>query len=249
MALVKDDAIAYPPLDIPKPVADDVWVVDGGPLRVMGLVPVPIRMTVLRLAGGDLLLHSPTRFLPALRRSLQALGPIGHLVAPSMAHWTHVKEWQDAIPQAVCWAAPGLRQRRQVRRSGMRFDHDLGDIAPRQWADEIEQIVVRGIGGYSEVAMFHRPSRTLLLCDLVQNLESGKLPPLARIFAGLSGNTAPQGRAPAYLRTIVRLQGAASRHAARRLVALRPDRVIFAHGSWFESDGPERLERSLAWLL
>ena len=27
----------YPPLDVPKPVAESVWVVDGGPQRVFGL--------------------------------------------------------------------------------------------------------------------------------------------------------------------------------------------------------------------
>ena len=35
----------------------------------------------------------------------------------------------------------------------------------------------------------------------------------------------------------------------RRLLALNPRRVIFAHGAWFEEDGAHRLRRSLQWLL
>ena len=62
MALFSADDITYPPLDVPKPVADGVWIVDSGPLRVFGLLGLPIRMTALQLSSGDMLMHSPTRF-------------------------------------------------------------------------------------------------------------------------------------------------------------------------------------------
>ena len=88
----------------------------------------------------------------------------------------------------------------------------------------------------------------MILADLVQNLEPAKLPPAVRAFALAAGNAAPRGRAPVYLRAIVRMKGEAARSAARRLLALRPERVIFAHGRWFEENGAAELERSLAWL-
>ena len=34
-----------------------------------------------------------------------------------------------------------------------------------------------------------------------------------------------------------------------RLVALDPERVIFAHGRWFERNGAAQLRRSFGWLL
>lgn len=239
----------YPPLDVPKPVADELWVVDSGPLMAFGLVPIPLRMTVIRLPDGALLLHSPTRFEGALHRALEALGPIGHLVAPNSAHWMFVRDWQGHVPGAVTWAAPGLRDRRPVKRSGVRLDHDLGPATSALWPAAVEQIEVPGIGGFREVALFHRASRTLVLTDLVDNLEPRKLPRLVRPFASLVGATAPDGRAPVYLRAVVKARGAEARDAARRLVALRPERVIFTHGSWFETDATARLERSLRWLL
>ena len=60
MTLFSADDITYPPLDVPKPVADGVWIVDSGPLRVFGLLGLPIRMTALQLSSGDMLMHSPT---------------------------------------------------------------------------------------------------------------------------------------------------------------------------------------------
>ena len=41
--------VTYPPLDVLKPVTEDLFIVDSGPLRIMGL-PLPVRMTVIRLA-------------------------------------------------------------------------------------------------------------------------------------------------------------------------------------------------------
>jgi hypothetical protein len=245
---VSDDRVIYAPVDVLKPVAEGVFIVDSGPLRIMGL-PLPVRMTVVRLASGEVLLHSPTRYDPRLRDQIQAVGPIRHLVAPNVAHWSFLKDWQRECPDAVTWAAPGLRERSQVKASGVRVDHDLPERSRPEWAADIEQVIVPGAAGFREVAFFHRPSRTLILTDLVVNLEAQKLPLPARAFAWATGTLAPDGRAPAYLRLIVKRRSAAARTAASELVAVAPERVIFAHGRWFDRDGTAQLRRSLAWLL
>jgi glyoxylase-like metal-dependent hydrolase (beta-lactamase superfamily II) len=248
MELMPADRVTYPPLDVPKPVADGVWIVDSGPLRMMGL-PLPVRMTVLKLSNGDVLLHSPTRFDPALKRELEALGPIRHLVAPNIAHWSFLKDWQQHCPDAVTWAAPNLRQRAQVKASGVRIDRDLPAESPPEWAGDIEQAMIPGAAGFREIAFFHRPSRTLVLTDLIVNLEGDKLPLPARAFAWITGVLAPDGKAPAYLRVIVKRRAETARKAVERLVALAPERVIFAHGRWFERDGAARLRGAFRWLL
>ena len=245
---MNDDRITYPPLDHPKPLGGGVWVVDSGPLRLMGL-PLPVRMTVLRLEGGELLLHSPTRFGPELKRALDEIGQVRHLVAPSIAHWTFLKDWQQHCPDAVTWAAPGLRKRAQVKASGVRLDRDLPTESPPEWAGEIELVVVPGGAGFREVAFFHRPARTLVLTDLIVNLEADKLPLQARAFAWLTGTLAPDGKAPAYVRWIVKRRRAEAAAAVARLVALAPERVLFAHGAWFARDGTERLRRAFSWLI
>ncbi len=85
------EGVGYPPLDMPKPVADGVFIVDSLlPGRLGSFLPV--RMTVVRLSNGDLLLHSPTGFKPALQRALEAIGPIRHLVAPNFAHWMFLQD-------------------------------------------------------------------------------------------------------------------------------------------------------------
>lgn len=54
-----------------KPLVDNVWLVDGPVVRMSahGLhIPFPTRMTVVRLASGDLWLHSPVALSEALPR-------------------------------------------------------------------------------------------------------------------------------------------------------------------------------------
>jgi hypothetical protein len=251
--LGRDDAhthhqVAYPPLDTPKPVAEGVFIVDSLLPNALGAV-IATRMTVLRLPDGGLLLHSPTRYSRALRAELEAIGPIRHLVAPNIAHWTFMKDWQDALPDAVTWAAPGLRDRAQVRRSGLRLDHDLEDTAPEAWGGGIEIVAVPGGGGFREITLFHEPTRTLVLTDIVMNLEAPKVPLPIRPLVWLFGSLAPDGMPPPYLRALVRWRHAEAANAAERLIGLGPDRVIFSHGRWFEGDAMPALRRSLRWLL
>ncbi|SFL19248.1 DUF4336 domain-containing protein [Methylorubrum salsuginis] len=241
----------YPPLDTLKPVAADLWIVDSGPLS--GSLPLPVRMTVVKLSDGTVWLHSPTRFDEGLARTIEAIGPVRHLVAPNIAHWTFLAGWQRRFPEAVTWAAPNLRHRGQVRRKveagDLRLDRDLGEQSPEDWASDIRQTVVPGGLRFREVAFFHAPSRSLILTDLVLNLEPHKLPWHLRLPMRLAGATAPDGRAPIYLRLTVRLGGRAASRAAAALVALAPQRVLFAHGAWFERDATPALRRSLRWLL
>jgi Domain of unknown function (DUF4336) len=238
----------YPPVDNLKPVAEGVWIVDSGPLKAYGLT-LPLRMTVVRLSSGDLWLHSPTRFDGALKREMEKIGPIRHLVAPDIAHWKYVREWQRAFPEATTWAAPGLRDRAQVKQSPLRIDRDLGEDAPSEWAEDMDQVVVRGGLGFSEVDVFHKPTKTLVLTDLIVNLEARKLPPVARAGARLVGVLAPDGKAPLYLRMILRMRREEAARALARMIDWAPERVIFSHGSWFERDGTARLRRAFAWLL
>jgi hypothetical protein len=212
-------------------------------------MPLPVRMTVIRLANGDLWLHSPTRFDDSLRRELEAVGPIRHLVAPNIAHWTFLQTWQQRCPDALTWTAPNLSKRSQVRRSGLRVDRIIGDAPAPEWASDLHYVVVPGGLGFREVAFFHQPTSTLVLTDLVLNLEPEKMPAVTRPLLRLAGMTAPDGQPPPYLRAIVKLRRREAAGAAKRLLDLGPERVVFAHGAWFERDGRAALQRSLRWLL
>jgi hypothetical protein len=248
MDKAESSRVVYPPLDVLKPVAPDIWVVDSGPLRALGL-SIPIRMSVVKLQSGDVWLHSPTRYVQSLRQEIERIGRIGHLVAPSVAHWKFIEEWQQRCPNAVSWAAPGLSSRRPVTKSNVIFHAELQPQPPDLWKSDLDQLIIRGGLGISEVAFLHKPTRTLILTDLIENFEKEKLSPLLRPVVRLAGAMAPFGKAPVYYRMAVAMNRKEAAAAARRLIQWAPDRVIFAHGRWFESDATAQLQHSLRWLI
>lgn len=241
------DTVGYPPFDRPKPVDKDLWIVDAAPIQPLGL-PLPLRMTVVRLGNGDLLLYSPTPHTPELKHALEALGPIRHLVAPNIAHWMFLRDWQRACPDAVSWGAPGLSRRAQVRAKRVRIDADLGPVAPAAWRDELDQVLVKS-GPFAEIELFHRASRTLLVADLVLNVEGDGMEPLPRAFAEAAGILAPNGKAPVYLRGLLKLNGRAVGEAAQRLLALKPERVVMCHGHPHEHEATHKLRHALDWFV
>jgi hypothetical protein len=237
----------YTPFDMPKQIAAGIWIVDAQPIRAGGM-PLPVRMTILRLSSGDLLLHSPIQFSQELKHSIEELGPIRHLVAPSMGHWMFLPAWQQACLAAKTWAVRGLRERSQVRAAGIRIDEDLIDMPPQVWAEDLDQVLFQA-PIFSEVDFFHRESRSLVLTDIVLNVEPETLPSMGRLVGGMLGILAPNGRAPLYVRSLLKLNRSQAAQAAARLISFAPERVIFTHGTWFRDGATEQLRRSLNWLL
>ena len=246
-----DPHAPYEPLDVPRPVADDVWIVDG-PIVAMSLplvsVPFPSRMTIVRLADGGLWLHSPTPPTDALVARIAALGPVRHLVSPNRLHYASIGAWKARVPEATAWASPGVRERAASQRIAAPFDADLGEEPPPVWAGQLDQLVFRGSWFVDEVTFFHRPSRTLVLTDLIQNFEPERLAQPWRAIFGAAGATAPDGRTPLDFRLTFLGRHADARACRDRMLAWAPERVLLAHGRWYDRDGEAELRRALRWL-
>ncbi len=242
----------YEPIDVPKPVDDGVWIVDG-PIERMRLIawlsmPFSTRMAMVRLESGGLWVWSPTRLSPGLRAHVAALGEVEHIVSPNRLHYAHVAAWKAAYPRAVAWASPGVRARARSQGIEVTFDRDLGDVAEAPWAAEIDQLVFRGSPLLEEVVFFHRRSRALLVADLIQSFEPAKLSFGERLLTRLGGVVDPDGKAPADLRLSFIGHRRAAQSCAARILAWKPERVILAHGRWYPRDGERELRRSLRWL-
>ncbi|MCK6530218.1 DUF4336 domain-containing protein [Myxococcota bacterium] len=242
----------YEPLDTLKPVAEDLWCVDGPAVRMAfapGIaMPFPTRMTVVRLSGGDLWIHSPTRLTPGLKAEVEALGRVAHLVSPNFIHYASIPEWSAAFPEARTWASPGVRERAASQGIAVRFDADLGDGPEAAWDRDLDQLLFAGSRVMREVVFLHRRTRTLILADLIENFEADAVAPRWRWLLRLAGNVDPDGKAPLDVRLTFRRGRAEARASLARILDWKPERVILAHGRWYESDGVAELERAFRWL-
>lgn len=240
--------IGYEPLNTLKPIAPEVWLVDGPAIRFFG-AQFTTRATIIRLKGGDVWVHSPTKLGGALAEEVAALGPVAHLVAPNWIHYAHMGEWQARFPEAKAWAAPGVRERALKHGLRLRFDGELGQEAPPDWAGEIEQMIVRGSKVHREAVFFHHPSKTLILTDLIENFEAQKLPWYLRPLTAIAGIRDPDGKAPLDMRMTFRKGRKQLREDVQRMIGWAPERVILAHGRWYDSDAVAELKRAFRWAL
>ena len=239
----------YEPLNTLKSVGPDIWVVDGPAIRFYGM-PFSTRMTVVRLQNGDLWLHSPTVFDDGLAEALRALGPVKHLIAPNWIHYAYIADWQAAFPEAVAWAAPGVAKRAASRKIDMRIDHNLKlDIAEEPWRGQMEQMVVQGSQVHQEAVFFHKASSTLILTDLIENFEAQNVPWWMRMFAGLANIMDPDGQMPRDMRMTFRGHYPALRAAVERMLAWQPERIILAHGRWYDTEADAELRRAFRFVL
>jgi len=226
------------------PVGEGLWIRDGSVVRFLGM-PFTTRMSVVRLSDGGLWIHSPERLDDTLRDELAALGPVRHLISPNKLHHLFLQPWLEAWPDALSHAAPGL----EAKRPDLRFDRRLGDEADPAWAGLIDQRVFRGSRVMEEVVFFHRPSRTLVLTDLIENFPAAGLNRWQRLLARLVGILAPHGRTPVDWR--LTFTPAGRREARRCLEVMRgwaPENIIVSHGECILGGGAVFLERSFRWL-
>ena len=222
------------------PLGENLWVAER-PQTFYGL-PVGTRMTVIRLSGGRLLLHSPVALDSRLRAELDALGRVCLAVAPNRVHHLYAGAVALAYPETRLWIAPGLER----KRPDLEFVALLGDEAPEEWRGEVDQIFFRGRPYENEVVFFHRASRTLILCDLAFNFGPRAATPTRLLMKLLRsyGHFGPSKLDPLLIR-----DRDAARQSLERILAWDFDRVVVAHGEVLASGGREALRTGYSWLL
>src|SRR5215472_5099531 len=216
-------------------IADDLWVAEQ-PLRYLG-VALTTRMTIVRLADGTLLVHSPIHLTDELRSAAEGTGRVHFIVAPNRFHHLFVADWQKAYPDAQTFFAPG----RDTKRADLKFTAILGDDPSPAWADEIDQAVMRALPPLNEIVFFHRKSRTMIFTDLLFNISRHDSA-YARFLLGLDG--AFHGPAmPRSFRLLLRRKRVECATFLQRLLSWDFDRTILAHGEIIDNGAKPVIER------
>jgi Domain of unknown function (DUF4336) len=222
-------------------VPGEVWVKEH-PVRLAG-GRFLTRMTVLRLADG-LCLHSPIEIDAETRSAIERLGQVRAIIAPSTFHHFFVASAQQAFPAARTYGMKGL----ETKRKDLHFDELLEDEPPAVWADQMDHVVI-GNRVMREVEFLHRPSRTLVATDLVENFrdETPGTNAVLRVWMRLFGMWGRPRPAPE-LRMFTRDKKSAHL-ALDRLLAWDFERAIVAHGELLDRDPKQAIREAWGWLL
>jgi hypothetical protein len=215
--------------------APDFWIATKEFASEWG-VAVPTRMSVMRLKDGRVLVHSPVPIAPDLRSAVKDLGPLAGMVAPNLFHHQFVSEWKAAFPEAKVLCVPGL----ETKRSDIKFDGVLENVSPPEWRGQVDQLLIEGIPSYGEAVFFHRPSRTMIVSDLVFNYT----PAMETSDPGAAKGLGPHSRIRAAIS-----DPSAARDSIEKVLRWPFERVILAHGEIVESGGHDRFREGFAFLL
>lgn len=212
-------------------IAPGVHVAEG-PQRFFG-IEVGARMTVLECEGG-LLVHAPLAIDPA---AVAAVGEARWVLAPNKLHHLYVGPWAETLE---AWACPGLPE----KRPDVAF-HGVVSPDSKPFGPDVDLLPMACFSLTNEVAVLHRPSRTLVVTDLVFHFDADA-PWLTRAamfcacgYPGCQTTTLER----------VGMRRAVARTEVGTLLEWDFDRLIMAHGQVIETGGKQALRNAFRWLL
>ncbi|WP_170319727.1 DUF4336 domain-containing protein [Polyangium spumosum] len=218
-------------------IAEDLWAATH-PLRIAGGVRMDTRMTVARLPGERLWIHSPIPIDDALAAALEELGKVSYLVAPNLYHNLFLGPASARFPEARVFAPPGLAR----KIPSLRIDEALSAAPPDAWAGVIDQRLVEGAPPMEEVVFLHRPSRSLVVSDLLFNIQRPE--GLGTKFVlTLMGTRGKLARSRAW--SLITKDKAAWKASVREVLALDFEKMIMAHGDVVADDAKARVSEVL----
>ncbi|MEH6348306.1 MAG: DUF4336 domain-containing protein [Bermanella sp.] len=218
--------------------SNDLWTVFS-PSKFL-LFHVGTRMTVMRLSNGDVLLYSPVLIYPALKKEIDNVGKVTHVVCPNNFHHLYAHQAMALYPQANLHGPKALHKKRK----DLSFSHILSDTPHPDWKQDIELLTIEG-SLMHETVFYHKSSKVLLTCDIVENFKTSEHL-LTRIWLKLGGC---HGKIswPIILR-LVYINRKKARVSLQKMFEFPFEKVVIAHGEVLEKDARSLLRAGLNWL-
>jgi hypothetical protein len=212
--------------------SEDLFIAEQ-PIRFLGL-KMDTRMTVIRL-GDEILVHSPIDLNP---EDLTHLGTPRWVLAPNKLHHLFIQSWLQSGIEG--WAAPGLPE----KRNDLKFQ-DIVENGAQPFGPDIETLTVTSFPFSNEVVLFHKPSKTLILTDLLFNFP--KDTPLLTKAAMFCACAYPGPRASILEQIMMK------RSIARKEIAAILDwdfkRIVLSHGQIIEQNAKQAFAGAYRWLF
>jgi hypothetical protein len=225
--------------------AENIWIVDGPNVRDMGIM-FTTRMAIVKLSDGSLWLNSPVSVPFDALKQVTELGPVRYLIAATPRHVWRLAAWHTMLPAAQLWTPRTTPF--TLKKGHLRIAGTLGDVPPQGWADDFDQLALKGNPLIEEVFFFHKQSRTVILDDLIQIHPMVKGKPLRNSLFRLACVASPHGGVPLDIRLSFTNRDLA-RRSFEKLLSWDFDKLVIAHGPCVERDAKTFVERAFRWLV
>jgi hypothetical protein len=212
--------------------AENVWILKY-PLKLLGL-EAGRTVTVVRVRSGKVVIHSTAPFTDEDVLQIHALGEPAWMLDATLFHDTFAAEGKNAFPAARYLAPPGF-----APRSGISTEPVW---PPPEWGGELEVLPLAGMKA-NEHFVFHRPSRTLIVCDCLFNFGQSGSPWARFVVRRLMGLKNGIGMS-AFFRFMIRDRASFKTSIASAL-EWDFDRIVVGHGEVIATDARQVFLREL----
>lgn len=207
-------------------IAENLWLLRY-PQSLLG-ARIGRTVTVIRLRSDEVLIHSTAPFTTADVQAIRAVGVPAFLTDVTLFHDTFAKEGRRAFPN-VPYAAP----------AGFVLATASMTALAEKWPSELVVIELAGIPKLREHAVLHRPTRTLIVADLVFNFGPSASAWTRGFFRWAGGIREFPGMSRLFRHSIRDRRAFAA--SIEQLLNQDFDRLIVGHGDVIETGAKEQL--------
>jgi hypothetical protein len=223
-----------------------IETIDDNILAVEGAVEMPLgkfprRMTVVRITGQRLVIHSGIALDEPEMARIESFGRPSFFIVPSAIHRLDVKIWKQRYPELTIACPFAARSKVEELVKVDTIAPDFGDpavhyAAIKGTAEREGALIVNGSKG-----------TTLVLNDLIFNVR--KQPGVAGFLFALLGVTGPEAKiAKVAMKRLVDDKGALRAQLEQWANLSNLRRIIVSHGALIETDPRATLRRTAASL-
>jgi len=230
-----------------KQVNPQIWTFTQ-PFSRNGLVKIGLRGTVIKLRTNDLFVINPVSAEQdgeIIKRKLDELGKVRWIACPDLKHHLFAKQYKDWFPDAQVIGMEGLPEKKK----DLHFDIIHGqNFHTQKWGfeDEIDSAYFSGFVN-KDVAYFHRPTKTLIVADLLFNLPANEAYSMTNTSpkSGLLSRFANNVMNPFsnWHRGFLKLAGLKDKNAmkqdAQKVLGWDFDKILMCHGDPIETNAKE----------
>ena len=216
-----------------KQLADNLWFLP----YELSLLGADLRrnVTVMRLAAGDLVIHSTGPFTAADIAAIRAEGAPRWMMDVMLRHDTFAQQGRAAFPEAAYLAPDGFSKVVGFPTQPL--------VDQPEWHGEVTVLPLAGVPSMQEHVVLHRPSRTLIVADLFFNFGPDQ-PAWTKFLLLLAVGSRHEPGVARSVRLTMK-DKAAFQASVATMMSWDFDRLIPGHGSVIETGAKSRVAAAL----
>jgi len=203
------------------------------PLSMMGCKLGKV-VTIIKLESGKTVIHSTASFSKSDIGEIRDLGEPEFLLVASNFHDTYANAGRNAFPDIPYFVPANFPNSQTLGATG---------ISEFKGEDELKIIEIKGMPKLNEFAIFHRPSKTLIIADLIFNL-SDSVGAWTKWFLKTTVKLDSFPGQSAFLRRFIEDE-AAYRESLAEIAELDFEKIIVGHGEPVIADAKAVFKRVL----